>query len=220
MKHDHRQCRAGLFLVSTLAFELGNHNEFHVVFASRNVEPYINTRYDSALADEVNAMIEELRIDLDKAWAAEESDGTEAVHEEPNRREAVGVRAGDTPLHYAARLGAAEVAAMLLESGADPSIRDADGTTAVELASMHGIESTVHQLLVDAQMLAGDPPQLLAFAASWLRSRGLSSRPPNTAKAWLSRPLGMVGRPRRSRKGRKAGKAAKARKAAKAAASC
>jgi ankyrin repeat protein len=43
-----------------------------------------------------------------------------------------------TPLHRAAYMGHAEVCRLLLEAGADPSVKDVDGVTAREKAMKQG----------------------------------------------------------------------------------
>ena len=45
---------------------------------------------------------------------------------------------GSSPLHYAALLGSEPIARLLVEAGADLSLKDEDGLTAVQVAAKYG----------------------------------------------------------------------------------
>jgi uncharacterized protein len=55
---------------------------------------------------------------------------------------------GETPLHRAAAFAASETIAALLEAGGDPSIRDANGDSAVTWASWHQRPKSIVDLLM------------------------------------------------------------------------
>jgi cytohesin len=55
---------------------------------------------------------------------------------------------GETPLHRAAAYGNAAIIRMLLDAGAEPSIKDANGDTPISWGSWHLRDSTVLRLLI------------------------------------------------------------------------
>ena len=55
---------------------------------------------------------------------------------------------GETPLHRAAAYGDENMIKLLLEAGADPSIKDANGDTPISWGSWHLRPSNVLRLLV------------------------------------------------------------------------
>ena len=66
-------------------------------------------------------------------------------HADVRRRDVARAR---QPLHYAAELGLADVATALLEAGSDANAADADGRTALMLATIGGHED-VAQLIIE-----------------------------------------------------------------------
>src|SRR5687768_16748710 len=55
---------------------------------------------------------------------------------------------GETPLHRAAAYGNSTIIKMLLDAGAEPSIKDANGDTPISWGSWHLRDSTVLRLLI------------------------------------------------------------------------
>jgi ankyrin repeat protein len=74
--------------------------------------------------------------------------------EDPRRVEAQSARGG--PLHEAAHAGALEVVKVLLEAGADPARRGAEGKTALDLARARPEQAGC---VAVAEWLAGSAPE-------------------------------------------------------------
>ncbi|EKX48398.1 hypothetical protein GUITHDRAFT_57440, partial [Guillardia theta CCMP2712] len=78
---------------------------------------------------------------------------------------------GSTPLHWAAWATRIKVVHYLLRHGANPNIQDADGNSALHLATDMGDSDTVEQLL-DHRADAGIPNRFRCTAAHYAMQHG------------------------------------------------
>ncbi|MBV9928630.1 MAG: ankyrin repeat domain-containing protein [Acidobacteria bacterium] len=98
---------------------------------------------------------------------------------------------GETPLMRAAARGHEDVVRVLLEAGAEPSARRADGFTPLILAVFFGHEGVV-RLLVERGADASARTGLGTTAARWAEARGFTSMAKVLREAEASRPPAVV----------------------------